>query len=585
MTLGVRGKLFGLSLLLIVMAGVASGLFVEKEVRAVMEARIEGELFRFAKLSAESIAAASEDVPLQHLVEQLAAAGEMRLTIIGDSGEVLADSLMTAEQRAQADNHMSRREVLAAFESGHGRARRWSTTVGTEMLYAGVRFEGGGALRVARVAMTLDETNAFVWRFHALLIVAAGLGLLVAIFMSGVASHLTSRTVNRLVEHAKALARGDVQQIEVETKDEFGRLAKTFNQIAETLQRTARKKAKEKDRFAGVLEGMSDAVIALSAKGRIKVVNRRALELLGLEPSCVGQSLLEATRIPALHQLAQRDSGGETQLEFELASGRRVLASATPLHMSAGTVIVLRDVTEMRHLETIRKDFVANVSHELRTPVSVIRANAETLLGGALEHETKGPQFVQAILRSSERLSTLIADLLDLSRIEAGKYHLEIQSVEVDEAIRHAVEAISSTAQSRRVSHDLSRSAQLHVMADPMALEQVLLNILDNAVKYTKDGGQVQVRAMEHRSGVRFEVEDDGPGIPPQHRMRIFERFYRLDPGRSRELGGTGLGLSIVKHLVESMGGTVGVEPASPHGSVFWFVLPRDPEAQLRLSA
>jgi two-component system phosphate regulon sensor histidine kinase PhoR len=253
--------------------------------------------------------------------------------------------------------------------------------------------------------------------------------------------------------------------------------------------------------------------------------------------------------------------------------------------MSAGTVIVLRDVTEMRHLETIRKDFVANVSHELRTPVSVIRANAETLLGGALEHETKGPQFVQAILRSSERLSTLIADLLDLSRIEAGKYHLEIQSVEVDEAIRHAVEAISSTAQSRRVSHDLSRSAQLHVMADPMALEQVLLNILDNAVKYTKDGGQVQVRAMEHRSGVRFEVEDDGPGIPPQHRMRIFERFYRLDPGRSRELGGTGLGLSIVKHLVESMGGTVGVEPASPHGSVFWFVLPRDPEAQLRLSA
>ena len=283
MTLGVRGKLFGLSLLLIVIA--ASGLFVEKEVRAVMEAPIASELSRFAKLSAEGLSSASENVSMQELVEQLALAGDMRLTIIDETGQILADSALDADQRARADDHRTRAEVQGAFTTGHASARRFSKTLSTEMLYAAVRFERGSGPKVARVAMTLDETNEFVWRLHLLLLVAAGFGLLVAVFMSGLASHLMSRTVTRLVDHAKALARGDVDQIAVETNDEFGRLAKTFNQLAETLQRTARKMAKEKDRFAGVLEGMSDAVIALSSKGRIKVVNRRAVELLGLEPS------------------------------------------------------------------------------------------------------------------------------------------------------------------------------------------------------------------------------------------------------------------------------------------------------------
>lgn len=585
MTLGVRGKLFLVSLLLIVMAGAASGLFVEKELRAAMETRIENELLGFARLSAESLRSASPEIPLQDLVRRLSEASGMRLTLIDEAGVVLADSSLSPAELEHAENHAGRPEIVAAFEGGQASARRTSATLRTDMLYSAVRLEHRGRPMVARVSVTLEETNAFIWRFHLMLLVASGLGLMVAVFMSGLASHLMSRTVSRLVEHAKALARGERQRIEVETQDEFGRLAKTFNQLASAAKRTGRKMAKEKDRFAAVLEGMSDAVIALSAKGKIKVINRHALDLLGLEPSCVGQSLLEATRIPALHELTQGDAEGETQREFELASGRIVLASATPLHTAAGTVIVLRDVTEVRTLETIRKDFVANVSHELRTPVSVIRANAETLLSGALEDSKRGPQFVQAILRNSERLSNLIADLLDLSRIEAGKYHLEIQAVGVDDAIRRAVEAISPAAQKRQVFCDLPDSAHLQVLADPMALDQVLLNLLDNAVKYTKDGGRVRVRASEHRAGVRIEVEDDGPGIPPQHRKRIFERFYRVDPGRSRELGGTGLGLAIVKHLVESMGGTVGVEPASPHGSIFWFVLPRDPEARLRLTA
>lgn len=585
MNLGVRGKLFLISLLLIVVAGGASGLFVEEELRGALEARIESELLRFARLSAEALEHRAPETSLHELADRLAAASDVRLTVIDATGRVLADSALSPDRVSWADNHGGRAEFVGALERGDASARRPSKTLGTEMLYAAVRFERAGEVGVVRVAMTLDETSAFIGRFHLLLIVAAGFGLLVAVFMSGLASHMMSRTVSRLVEHARALARGERDSIEVETQDEFGRLAKTFNQLANALERSGRKMAKEKDRFAAVLEGMSDAVIALSAKGRIKVINRRALELLGLDAGCIGKSLLEATRIPALHELTQDEAEGETQREFELASGRRVLASATPLHTAAGTVIVLRDVTEVRHLETIRKDFVANVSHELRTPVSVIRANAETLLSGALEDRARAPAFVQAILRNSERLSSLIADLLDLSRIEAGKYHLEIQSVGVDEAIRRALEAISPAAQKRHVSWDLTSSSQLFVMADPMALEQVLLNLLDNAVKYTKDGGKVLVRAQEHRGGVRVEVADDGPGIPPQHRKRIFERFYRVDPGRSRELGGTGLGLSIVKHLVESMGGTVGVEPASPHGSIFWFVLPKDPEARLRLTA
>jgi two-component system phosphate regulon sensor histidine kinase PhoR len=249
-------------------------------------------------------------------------------------------------------------------------------------------------------------------------------------------------------------------------------------------------------------------------------------------------------------------------------------ACGTHLRAGEGRVVVLQDVTELRRLETVRQDFVANVSHELRTPVSVIRANAETLLAGALSDPERARQFVEALHRSSERLSALIADLLDISRIDSGEMHIDLQPLAVAPLVRAAIENLGAAAGQKGLDLTADLPDELAARVDERALTQVLVNLLDNALKYTPAGGYIEIRGTSTADGVRIEVRDDGPGIEARLRERIFERFYRVDRGRSREMGGTGLGLSIVKNLVEAMGGRVGVEPNRPRGSVFWILLP-----------
>jgi two-component system phosphate regulon sensor histidine kinase PhoR len=270
------------------------------------------------------------------------------------------------------------------------------------------------------------------------------------------------------------------------------------------------------------------------------------------------------------------ERGGSTSAEFDLSGGpaRRVQARAT-VQSDGGTVIVVHDVTEVRRLERVRRDFVANVSHELRTPISVIRANTETLLEGALDDPARARQFVDALFRHADRLGRLVSDLLDISRIEAGRYRLDLGSASVSEAAERVLDTLQTEADQKRVELTVDVSPDIRITADAKALEHVLMNLVGNAIKYTPEGGHVDVKAEPKGDDVRVEVLDDGPGIDPAHRERIFERFYRVDPGRSRDMGGTGLGLSIAKHLVEAMEGEVGVDPRSPHGSVFWFRLAR----------
>jgi two-component system phosphate regulon sensor histidine kinase PhoR len=234
----------------------------------------------------------------------------------------------------------------------------------------------------------------------------------------------------------------------------------------------------------------------------------------------------------------------------------------------------------MRRLEKVRRDFVANVSHELRTPVAVIQANAETLIDGALTHPTRGPEFLGAIMRNAQRLARLVSDLLDLSRIESGTFTLEIQPTEVSSAVQRAVESIRGLATRKRLTVEAKVKGEFQVLADSSAFDQILMNLIGNAVKYTPDEGHVEIRAARGplapggEGTIHIDVCDDGTGIEPRHRVRIFERFYRVDPGRSREMGGTGLGLSIVKHLVVAMHGEVYVTDNPTGGSVFRVTLP-----------
>ena len=424
--------------------------------------------------------------------------------------------------------------------------------------------------------MPLDAVSGAISRLQWFMVLAGLLGLVMAVGLSIAASHLMSRALRRLVDSARNLTAGQETRIDIASTDELGRLAGSFNRLYDELQGTLRTLAAERGCFEAVLQSMSEAVLVVDAEQRVTMVNPALLAILGRRQTPVGRPLSEVMDTPELDELAKcgLEGAASAELTVEGKTPRRVLARAMPLQSTGGTVIAMHDVTEMRRLETIRKDFVANVSHELRTPVSIIRANAETLLDGALDDPERARSFVEALHRNSERLSRIISDLLDLSRVEAGRYQFEMVNVPLDHAVERAAEAVEPKADDRDVAIELSIPEGLSAWADAKALDQILLNLLDNSIKYTPEGGHVSVRVEERAGLVRVEVQDDGPGIKPEHRARIFERFYRIDPGRSRDMGGTGLGLAIVKHFVESMGGRVGVEPAFPRGSIFWVTLP-----------
>jgi len=363
-----------------------------------------------------------------------------------------------------------------------------------------------------------------------------------------------------------------VPWVDAEPGDEVRQLAEWVNFLAEDADRSHQALARERVLLSAVAEGLTQGVIAVDGDRRIELLNDAARKMLAVSSSPVGEPLIEFVRVPQLFELLDSDESGSA--EVQLASGIRALIRVAQKWGGAGRVLLLEDVTAMRRLETVRRDFVANVSHELRTPVAVIRANAETLLAGAKDDPVMAQRLMDGLHRNAERLARILADLLDLSRLDAGQYRLDIGSVGVRAAIDQALTAVETQAGARGVTVDVQIPERLAVRADPKALDQILVNLIDNAVKYTRADGHVWVVARPVDGAIRVEIRDDGPGIADKHRERIFERFYRADPSRARDAGGTGLGLSIVKHLAESMHGSVGVEPNQPQGSVFWLRLP-----------
>ncbi len=569
------------SVALILVVGLTSGAYLEYELRRLLVARIEAELHRHALTGRElfrSLPDSPTPATVDPLADRLGQAAGARVTVIAHDGTVLGDSALTVEQVRQLDNHGSRPEVVAALANGRGVAHRFSATLRTDMLYVAVPLERADGFGVVRAATALDEIEPVVNQLRLLLGVAGLLGLAIAVFMSGLASHFLSRTLRSLVQHARAMAEGaHRQRIAVATTDEIGGLAGSLNRMAEDLEQAVTTLATERDRFAAVLEGLADAVLALDAEQRVILVNRAALTLLDLTEPPLGRTLLETIRAPVLQDLvAQAQGGTPSATEFDLptAQARRVLASANPQPATGGSVVVLHDVTELRRLETIRRDFVTNVSHELRTPVSVIRANAETLLLSPLGDAAETREFLEALLRQADRLARIVADLLELAQIETDQYQLHLEPVLIAPAVQRALEVVDQDRQAKRLSLDVAVAPDLSAQADANALDQIILNLLDNAVKYTPAAGHLSIRGVAQTGRVRIEVGDDGPGIAPHHRDRIFERFYRVDAGRSRGQGGTGLGLAIVKHLALAMHGEVGVAAAAPRGSIFWVTLP-----------
>lgn len=587
MKLGIRSKLFLVSLGLIVVSVAIANAYLTRALDTDMTERIRQELLvrvRLIERDAATNTAALDDMERwDELADDLGERAQARVTIIRKDGLVLGDSDVDMPTLASLDNHGRRPEVIEARARGEGSATRFSDTVRRRMMYVSVPFHrDGSVVGFARIARPLTEVDTAIGQVRQTIFFASGLTLLVAIVFSSIAAHRISKTILELTNAARRMAAGDLA---VRTRavggDEVAELGRALDQLATSLQTALQDLRAERDRMGRVLDGMREGVLLLDRENLVQLANPALREMLLLDRDIVGKTQLEIVRNAELKRVLDAAQASEAPESVEIELGdlkpRRLLVHAIGLPDDIGGVLaVFVDVTDLRKLESMRRDFVGNVSHELRTPITAVRSAAETLRV-ALE---SGPQasstFVDIIERNAERLHRLVEDLLDLSRIESREFRLTLETVDVRAVADHVVTLSRPNAERKRMRLVLDiPEGTAPARAARRALEQVLSNLVDNAVKYGLENGTITLRAASEGTTVRVSVEDDGPGVEAKHLPRLFERFYRVDAGRSRDVGGTGLGLSIVKHLVEAMGGTVGVESKPGKGSRFSVTLPR----------
>lgn len=564
MKLGVRTRVFLAVLVLATAVGLPAGILLEIRLRQQLVGGIEADLYRDAAALETHLAAAGGDP--DEAVDALARALEVRLTAMKPDGTVFADSERDGDDLLAMDDHSSRPEVSEALETGRGVATRRSTTLETDQLYVALRSEGpDGTRAVLRASTPLSQVERALWQLRVSLFLGGGLALVLAAASGGLISGWMQRTLERLVERARTLSDDQRPLVPRASMAELGR------RLEEALQDLAA----ERDQHAAVLDGVADAVFAVDGDLRVTLVNPAARRLLAARP--VGRPLAEMSRSEALVDLVRRGVASQSPEVLELSwpgpPARELEVVAAPLHALDGCVVVVHDLTEVRSLERVRRDFVANVSHELRTPIAVIAATTETLMDGAIDDPETARDFVEAVRRHAVRVGNLVQDLLSLSRIEAGRVPIDLQPLSVLELARHAATLVQDQHPERAAVRVQVPDA-LRVLADRGALDHVIGNLVENAARYTSSDTPITLRAWSAGSRVILEVADEGPGIPPEHMGRIFERFYRVDAGRSRAVGGTGLGLSIVRHLVDALGGTVDLRANVPSGCVFRLDLP-----------
>ena len=486
------------------------------------------------------------------LADSAGAALQRRVTLIDPSGVVRGDSHFNGEELEHLENHSTRPEIIAARDSGAGMGRRRSASAGDDELYVAVRHQLG-FVRVSISTVTLRGIVSGARRD----VLAAGLIALVgALVLALLFSRSVTRPVVELRDVARAIADGDLdRRPSLSAPGEIGDLAVALHRMSEQL--ATRLHALEADDafMSTLLESINEGVVAVSDRGSVIRMNESARRLLAVDSPTPfsADALPQAREIRAA--LREAMSGAPTEPREMVFSGRTIAVTASPLP-DGGAVLALLDLTTRRRLETIRRDFVANASHELKTPLTVISGFAETLLDPDLP-ATQRSQFVGTIQSNVVRMQRIIDDLLDLARYESGGWVPNPVDVEVRTAAADALALVQADAERRKLDLRIEIAADAnHVFADATALRQILQNLVENAVRYTQ-GGSVTIFARREEGGIVVGVRDSGVGIPAEHLPRIFERFYRVDAGRSREVGGTGLGLAIVKHLVEAHGGSV----------------------------
>jgi len=517
---------------------------------------------------------------LKHWVADAAKSGA-RITVITADGRVVADS---QSETQTMESHADRPEVVEALQSGTGRSTRTSVSVKQPLLYYAERHYFSGSVPVVvRLALPLEEVDETLGNFRRNLWLWSLLILIVAGAIALLVSRSFAERVERLREFSRRVAEGDFRPLPSDgTGDTLEALGYSLNQTAARMDRTIRTLTEERNLSSAILGSMVEGVAVVNAAEHLVFANPGFASILGLDvPPVSGSALLEVVRQTELIEAVRRVLAGEPRVEAEIVTGilRQHFFAATVAAVRAGetsgAVIVLHDITALRKLERIRRDFVANVSHEFRTPLTAIQGFAETLLAGAVNDPQNRDRFLGIILEHARRLARLTEDLLKLSQMDAERLELELRPV----SVAQLVESCYETARHRAAEKELNLSLDLperlpDVSGDARRLQEVLQNLLDNAIQYTLPGGKIVLSAEARNEEVIFTVADTGIGIPQADQPRIFERFYRVDVARSREAGGTGLGLAIAKHLIEGHGGRIWVESEVGVGSKFHVSVP-----------
>ncbi len=507
------------------------------------------------------------------LANALGAMTGHRVTLVDSSGVVRGDSEFDGDQLTNLENHFRRPEIAEARgNAGIGTSRRRSPSAGDEELYVAVRAPGG----YARVSLSTTSLSAILGAARRDVAFAGLVAVLVAALLSWFFAQTVSKPVVELRGVARALAAGDFSRRPARAAPgEVGDLAIAISQLAEQLSTRLEALRTEETLLRELAESLNEGILVIDSRHQVVRINETARLMLGLRaPLPFGDELLPRDRL--LRETIAGAMRGDTTRDAEVTIvGRVYNVSARPLAQVGGAVLALLDLTRLRRLETVRRDFVANVSHELKTPLTVVRGFAETLADDDPPPDIRR-QFAESIATHTRRMQRLVDDLLDLSRIESGGWVPDPHEIDLAEIVAEDVSAARASADRKGIVLDVRLDPDARtVFADPLALRQIMKNLVENAVRHTTHGG-VAVQARRDGDGVRVSVTDTGCGIGAEHLPRIFERFYRVDPARSREQGGTGLGLSIVKHLVEAHGGRVVAESAVDRGTTISFRLPDD---------